>query len=185
MSWVVDNANTWYVLFGMIAIGFGAAWWLHRRPKYLLGVAAAVGLIALVWLLTRLVVTDRQQLKLDVGAMADAVVEEKAGSLLKHWAKDFEFQGRKRDELAQAVVKGAKLYGVRDIVISSFDVEELTDRAARVYFLATVHHRAEERPYPIACRGSFIREDGQWKLKEVLFFNPLVNQKQPIPLPIP
>jgi hypothetical protein len=185
MSWVVDNANTWYVLLGIVAIGFGAAFWLHRRPKYLLGVAAAVGLIALVWLLTRLVVTDRKQLELNVNAMADAVVEGKADVLLKHWAKDFEFQNQKGEKLAEAVVLGAKRYKVREIVISSFNVEELTDQTARVYFLVTVHHPGEETFYPLACRGSFIKENRQWKLRDVQFFNPVVNQKQPIPIPVP
>src|ERR1700683_3671021 len=110
MSSLVDNATLWYVLFGMSGLAFGAAWWGHRRPKLLLGVAAAVALIALLWLLTRMIVTDRQQLHRNVLAMADAVVEGKSDVLLKYFANDFEFQGRKRKELADGVTRAAKLH---------------------------------------------------------------------------
>jgi hypothetical protein len=184
MSWLVDNANTWYVLFGMVGIGFGVAWWLQRRSKLLLGVAAAVGLIALTWLLTRLVVTDRKRLELNVRAMADAVVEGKTDVLLKYFANDFEFQGCKRQDLANGVMRGAKQYKVKEIVISAFDVEELQERLATVYFRATVYHGAEDRPYMPACRVVFVKENDQWRVKEVRFYNPLVNQNQPIPIPI-
>jgi hypothetical protein len=187
MSWLIDNANAWYVLFGIIALGFAMAWWVNRDKKYLIGVVAALGCLALVWLLTRLVVTDRLQLQINVRAMADATLDGKADLIEKHLARDFHLQGRSvaRDALAQAAVQRAKQYGVHDIVISAFDVEELTAQSAKVFFRATVHHRAEDRPYPIACRGQFVREDGQWKLKDIQFFNALVNQNQPITVPLP
>ena len=185
MPWLIDNANIWYVLLGIALLGFGTAWWLHRRPKYLLAAAAALGLIALLWLLTRLVVTDRKQLELNVRAMADAVVEGKADVLLKFLANDFTYEGRKRELIAEGIAKAAKKYQVYDITISGFQIEDLSDRAATVFFRAMAHSRVDERPYFAASRGSFIKENGQWKLREVRFFNPVVNQTQPIQLPIP
>jgi hypothetical protein len=185
MSWLIDSANTWYLLLGIVGLGFGTAWWMNRRAKYLLGVAAAAALIALLWLLTRLVVTERQQLELNVRAMAEAVVEGKADVLLNYFAGDFEFQGRKRKDLADGVVRGAKQFQVTEIVISAFDVEELKDLRATVFFRATVRHRGEDRPYLVACRASFVKENERWRVREVRFYNPLVNQNQPIALPIP
>ena len=82
MSWLVDNANLWYVLFGMAALGTGAAWWLRRETKYLVGVTIAVGVILLLWLLTRLVVTDRQQLELNISQLdLVALVQQVATAL--------------------------------------------------------------------------------------------------------
>jgi hypothetical protein len=185
MSWLIDSAEIWYALLGIVALGFGTAWWMNRRAKYLLGVVVAISLITLLWLLTRLVVTERKQLKLNVRAMADAVVEGKADVLLNHFAGDFEFQGRKRKELADGVVRRAKQYQVSEIVISAFDVEELKDLRATVFFRATVHSRGEDRPYLVACRASFVKENDRWRVREVRFYNPLVNQNQPITLPVP
>src|SRR5438105_1997064 len=136
MSWLVDNANTWFVLLGILGLGLGMAWWIQRQPRLLLGVAAAVALIALVWLLTRLVVTDRQQLQANIREMANAVVEGKADVLLKHLANDFQFQGRQRQDLVDGIARGAKLYRVSNVVISGFDVEEWQDRSAKVFFRA-------------------------------------------------
>src|SRR5579862_4104939 len=99
MAWLVDNATTLSILIGIVALGFGAAWWLHRRRQYAIGAAAALVMLVLLWLLTRFVVTDRQQLDLNIHAMADAVVAGKTDTLLTLLASDFEFQGHKAPEL--------------------------------------------------------------------------------------
>jgi hypothetical protein len=181
MSWFVDNANLWYVLLGMVALGFGTAWWLRRKTKYLLGTIVAVGVIFLLWLLTRLIVTDRQQLELDVRAMAAAVLASKSDVLLKHLANDFEFQGLKRQDIGDHAGQVAKRYRISDIVISAFDVEELKERSATVYFRATIH--GPDGPHMLGCRVFFVKENDQWRVKEVGVYNPLVNQNQPITVP--
>lgn len=183
MSSLVDNANTWYVLFAIVGIAFFAAWWLHRRNKLLLGTVAAVGLIALLWLLTRLVVTDRQQLEANVHAMADAALQGKADALVKLFADDFEFQGRKRKDLADGIARGAKQYKVSDVVISGFDVEELQERSAKVFFRTTIHHGIDDRPYLVGCRALFVKQGEQWRLKNVEFYNPVVNERIHVPIP--
>jgi len=184
MSWFIDNATIWFLLIGMIALGFGAAWWLGRKREHLIGLIVAIGLIALLWFLARVVVTDRKQLELNVRAMANAVIEGKRDVLQQNLANDFELQGIKRQDLVPAAMRNAKDYQVTDIVISSFDVEELKDTTAKVYFRGTVHSKTEGRPFLLGCRGFFVKENDQWKLKEIRFYNPLVNQNQPITLPI-
>ncbi len=181
MSWFIDNAGFWYFVIGMIGLGFGTAYWMQRRPKLLLGVAVAVGLIALLWLLGRMVVTDRQQIHNNVLAMADAVVAGKGDVLLKYFAGDFDFQGRKRQEVANSVASAAKQHAVTDIVIAAYDVEELKERTAKVYFRAIVHLAGEIKP--IACRASFAKENEQWRLRQVEFYNPVRDEKIHIPLP--
>ena len=183
MAWFVDNAPTLYILIGIVALGFGAAWWLHRRRHYAIGAAVAVVMLALLWLLTRFIVTDRQQLDLNIHAMADAVVSGKTDTLLKLWATDFEFQGHKAPELAVAVVKVAKQYQVNDIHISGIDVENITATSAKVFFRATAHARGDDRPYMVACRAAFVKEGTAWKLKQAKFFNPVGNQEINLPVP--
>jgi hypothetical protein len=182
--WLVDHANIWYVLLGIIAVGWIAVWWTNRRPKQLLGAGAAIALIVLVWLSTRVVITDRMQLDRNVHAMADAAVDGKRETLLGLFAKDFQFQGHKAPELAELITKNAKQHQVYDIHISSFEVEELTDRTAKVYFRASVHSRQDDVPHLVACRGVFVRENDQWKLREARFYNPVVDQNLEITLPL-
>jgi hypothetical protein len=182
MAWLVDSASTLYILIGIVALGFGAAWWLHRRRPYAIGAAVAVAMLALLWLLTRLIVTDRQQLESNIHAMADAVVTGKTETLVKLLASDFEFQGHKAPELAAAVVKAAKQYQVNDIHISGIDVENITATTAKVFFRATARARGDDRPYMVACRAVFIKEGTAWKLKQAKFFNPVVNEEINLPL---
>lgn len=185
MSWLVDNAATLFIVIGMVALAFAAAWWVNRKRAYAIGAALALGAFALIWLLTQVITTDRQQLAINVHAMADAVVSGKPETLLKLWTADFEFQGRQAPELAQAAVKAAKQYHVSEIKITGFDVEEINATTARVYFHATAFARGDDRPYMVGCRGSFIKQGKSWQLKQVRFFNPVVDEKMEINLPLP
>lgn len=184
MHWLVDNAATFFIISGMVALAFAAAWWAQRKRAYAIGAAIALGVLVLIWLLTRFITTDRQQLALNVHAMADAVAAGKPETLLPLWSADFEFQGHKAPDLAQAVVKAAKQYHVSEIKITRFEVEEIKASMARVYFHATAFARGDSRPYMVGCRGSFIKQGKNWLLKQVRFFNPVVDEKMEINVPL-
>src|SRR5438876_7975863 len=96
LSWLVDNANVVYIILGLIVLCLGVSWWLNRRVRTLLIAAGFIALIALFWLLTLLVATDRKQIQADLWAMGRAVLDQKPDDLIKHWAKDFRLQGMNR-----------------------------------------------------------------------------------------
>ena len=73
--WLVDHATVCYLLLDLAALVLVAIFWSNRRVAYLLAAGGALGLIALVWLLTIIVITDRKQLYLNVQAMARGVEE--------------------------------------------------------------------------------------------------------------
>src|SRR5689334_16404862 len=122
MSWLIDNASIWYVLLGIIALGFGTAWWLRRTKQYLVGLGITVAVIGLLWLLTQLVLTDRKQIETSIHAMADAAVAGKADVLLNHFSSDFTLHGKKGRDLADAAILGARQHKLSDIVIRNFTV---------------------------------------------------------------
>jgi hypothetical protein len=171
MFWLVDHAHLWYILFGIVALGFAAGWWVNRKPKYLLGVAAAVALIGLVLLLTLLVVTDKRQLELNVHAMADALVEGKKDVLLKFVTDDFTFKGQTRGAAIDALVREAKAFKVSELQIRHFEAE-LTGQSAEVYVRILVFHGGGDQPVPVGCRGVFVKQQGQWKLKSGSYKTP-------------
>ena len=74
MSWLVDNANSLYILLGAIAAGFVVGWKLNARVKFLGYAAGILVLMGVIWALTLFVVSDSKQLEKNVHAMADAVV---------------------------------------------------------------------------------------------------------------
>src|SRR5690349_122568 len=89
MSWLIDHANVVYILLGIVALGFVTAWWLNKRVKFLAYALLPLALIGLFWLFTRMVVTDQQQIQLNVEAMAEAVVNQDADRLFRHVSTKF------------------------------------------------------------------------------------------------
>ncbi|MCI0380988.1 MAG: hypothetical protein L0215_25670 [Gemmataceae bacterium] len=169
--WLVDNAKISFLFLGIVALCFGVAFWLNKRVKYLGGVAAAVVAIAFVWMLTRIVVTDRIQLELNLHAMAEAVVAGKTSDLLEHFAKDFEFRSYDRASAAKYAVDIAARYKVGQVRFWSVDVEEVSreKKLATVGFNLTVfdNQGAVLHVDEVQCR--FVLENDKWKLQQAKF----------------
>lgn len=178
--WLVDNVGIFQIILGICALGFAAAFYLNKRVKFLAIAGAFVAGIALFWLLSQLIVTDRKRLEINVREMADAVVTGKEDVLLGHWADDFQFQGINREPLAKAATRTAKHFKVDHIRIWGWQVDNVDRKAgtADVNFGAT----AEGKPYRF--RGRFRLVGDQWKLQRIDAFNPLVDQDTPINIPI-
>src|SRR2546421_4342807 len=127
MSWIVDNANLVYIVLGIILLGLGVSWWLHRRVKTLVIAGGVIALIGLFWLLTWLIPTDRKQIEANLWEMALAAREGKADGVAKHLAKSFRYGGMNRDEVARAAAASAKNFKVESVNLWEFDVKSLTD----------------------------------------------------------
>ena len=182
MYWFLDNAIYWYILLGIVGLIIGAVWWGNRQPKILIGVAVVVGAMALIWLLTRLIVTDYRQIDSILHEMADAAVDGKPTVFLNHLAKDFDYEGKKGPIVAEKTADAAKRYKIYDIAITGLDLEEVKQDTAKVFFRATLRTRLDERPQVIECHAVFVGEGDHWKLKGIRFNFPLSNQ--PVVLPI-
>jgi hypothetical protein len=183
LDWLVDNPNVVYVVFGLIVLGLGVSWWLNRRVRTLLIAAAVIALIALFWLLSVLIPTDRKQIQSKLWAMARAVLDRKPDDLAKHWAKDFRFQGRGRDDLAKAVDAAAGQFKVDSINLWEFDVKSLEDDKAEIWFRCVANAK-DGGTFMAICKANFVKEGEQWKLQRAAFFQPIANTNQEIPLPI-
>jgi hypothetical protein len=189
MSWLVDNAATVYVLLGMVAGGFAMAWWLTKRVKFLAVAGGIVALMALFWLLTRLVVTDRRQIETNVREMADAAAAGRVEDLVRHLAADVTVQRRdfKRKEVADAVRRVLNVSPIKYVHIFDFEVTELTRQGnqghAAVNFKARVDGRGDEVLALPWCVTDFVIEDGRWKLRRVEFRNSIANTDQLMPIP--
>ncbi|MBI3411332.1 MAG: hypothetical protein HY040_23605 [Planctomycetes bacterium] len=182
MYWLIDNISIWQFLVGVIALAYGAAYYLTKRFKYLAIAGALVAGIVLLWFLPNWIVTDRKRMELNVREMADAVVNGKLETLRAHMADDFEYMGRNRDAAAQGAIHAAKEFKIGYIKIWGWEVETL-DRAAgtaRVSFGAT----GEDNSFMCRCRAEFVREGDHWKMRRIEVFNAVANQDVPIQIPL-
>jgi len=183
LDWLVDNANVVYILLGLIVLALAVSWWLNRRVRTLVIAAAVIALMGLFWLLTLVIPTDRKQLQANLWAMRQAVLDRKADDLIKHWAKDFRFQGRGREDLARAVAAAASQFKVDNINLWEFDVKSVEDDKAEIWFRCAANSTDGGKFFAI-CKANFVKEGEQWKLQRAAFFQPIANTDQEIALPI-
>jgi hypothetical protein len=183
LAWLVDNANVVYVLLGLVILGLGVSWWLNRRVRTLFLIVGVIVLIALFWLFTWLVPTDRKQIQANLWDMGRAVLDQKPNDLIQHWAKDFTYDGRNRAELAQAVTDAAGKFNVESINLWEFDIKSLTGDKAEIWFRCVANAK-DGRSFLAICKANFVKEGDAWRLQDVEFYQPVANTDQKIALPI-
>jgi hypothetical protein len=183
MHWLIDHPGSIYLALGILAVGFFIAFHFTRRVVHLGGALGFLAVMALVWLLTQWVVTDRKQVERNVRRMAGAVVNGNVDELFRYVARDFRFGQMDRDALYARVKQAVKDHHVDDIHIFEFEVEKLSrpERRADVTFKATIH--SSEGPRIFLFRSGFTLEDDVWKISRLSMHNPVVNTDQPLGVP--
>src|SRR5262245_37903229 len=129
LGWLVENANLVYLVLGCAGLVLAANWWLTRKRGFLIGLGG-VALLALgLFLLTRLIETDRQQIERNLQEMVSNV---KKGSLDKAFAHiSDQFQAKtqgaavNKAKLRRIAEDAIKFYGVEEVVAWRVEVEEL------------------------------------------------------------
>lgn len=182
MSWLVDNANALYILGAIAAAAFVVAWRFNQRVKTLALALVPLAVMGLLFLLSRLFISDSKQLELNVSAMADAVMAGNVDELFTHVAKDFRYKGIDRDMMYAAVQKSIAAHEVKSVRISSFRVEKLSraERAATASFLVKAEADSE---ILFRAETDFVLEGEQWKLKTMRFYRPIGGADEEIDLP--
>jgi hypothetical protein len=190
MHWLVDNAFWFYGLLILAALVLGLLWWVHRRREFLIALAV-VGAVALaLWFLCRLVVTDRQQLVNNITEMADAVVDHRPDDVVKHLAENFDFPALNRtvtkSQVRDAIKSAVEHYGIDGIRVWDFKVTEVSrsDGRAKVEFFCRVS-LSSGGDQMFLCRSRFILENGNWRMKAIDFYNPIVKTDQPVQFNLP
>ena len=181
MSWIIDNAGFVYLLLGLVATGYLVAFWLTKRVKFLAIAISVVALIALFWLITRLVPTDRKRIEAGIFGMADAFVAQRTDDLFKHVSKDFTFAGENRLQFEKKARSTIQHYKVNDLRITQVDVKDVANDRAKAEFRVTAFSSQYDGPFPMRCKAEFVREGGDWKLRAIEFL--LFNSDQPLNIP--
>jgi hypothetical protein len=184
MHWLFDHAGAVYLILGLAAVGFLFAFRLNHRVVHLGGGAGCLVLIALFWLLSQSILTDRKQIELTVRRLADAVVSRDQSELFHCVSRDFNYQGMDRQTLYDKVAQAVKTHAVKYVHIWDFEVESLSrpERRAKVNFKTRVDSPDGERL--LLLRTDFVLEDDVWKMLALKLYNPIVNTDQPLDVPL-
>jgi hypothetical protein len=183
LDWLVDNAGTIYVLLGIIALACAALWWMNRKRYYLIALAVVAGLVLLVFLLGLFIVTDRQQIRANILAMRDAVLEGKPEAVFKHFARDFRTDFSDRQTFINQATQAIRRYRVTEIGIGSMDFEVPPDRADKAVVAFRIRATGEGGEGFFLVRADFVFEQDQWRMRRFRLFNPFANTDTPIPIP--
>jgi hypothetical protein len=179
-DWLVDQANLFYFILGVVALLSLAAGWSTRRAKFWTYAASAVGLMVLVWLLTKVVISDRQQIVLNLGALSEAVIQKKADAFVRLTSKNFRYGPASRDEFFKLVSNRAAAHEVNHVHMWGQQVT-LKGDTAEVYFHFRVDSVTGRGIATASANAKFVRDEGQWKLSEIRVFTLGTTERHFVP----
>jgi hypothetical protein len=177
-----------YFVLGLAALGCATAWWMTRRGKYVIGAGVALGLILLVMLLDRWVVTDQERVVQNIQVMAASVEArdmERAFSLVSdrfHWGAADKREFRK---WAESRIREGDVTDIRVWDFSRATVDR-DHRTATIEFLVKGRGAWVRGGEFFRCKAKFFQDaDDEWRLAGFELFQPHQDPNLASPLPIP
>jgi hypothetical protein len=170
LFWIVDNATYFLIILAIVAAGFGTAWWQTRKRYWAIGGGVTVALMALVFILSLVVVTDEKQIRLNIEAMRDAINAGKAEEAAKYFDDEVEVvtangSVKLPNNILEKMAKSNMVqYGVRKVDTGSVGFDKLSRPNAEVSFMVW----AEEDPGKRGlCKMELVRTpQGQWRVRK-------------------
>jgi hypothetical protein len=166
--WLVDNANLVLLALGLIGLVLGVCLWLTRRGAYLIGLGGVVALMALVWVLSLLIVTDRKRLVRTVEDVAARINKQDLPGAFQHFEDkvrlEIDGKGRvlTRDEVLGLAKMAFRKGGIEGIVVWDVEVEKVERPGAVVSFSA----RPTDEPAIARCQAECVLHgERDWRVK--------------------
>src|SRR5437867_3452454 len=114
-TWLVEDPTIVYLLLGTVALALLSGFWSQRNRGYLYALGVVLLLIAGVWLLDFMVVTDREELLQTLRSLARRVEALDVDGAFEHMADDFRFRGVSKEEFRKAVKQDVRNYEVHSM----------------------------------------------------------------------
>ena len=186
LSWLVDTAPTFYLLFGLAALGLAAWWWRTKQGKYLVAAGVAAGLVVLIFVLSLVVMTDRKRLVADVHDVINKMNKGDFEGAFTRFADQVEVklgqQSRKlpRDAVRAIARMSMERQKVKGFHVWNVEVDKLEGATAQVSF----YIQADDGPGGYAIGKASCTRVGplDWRVSGIDMQFPGSNP-QPISLP--
>src|SRR5262249_27863719 len=143
-------------------------YWNRRKRAFLIGLGVVAGLVFLAWLISFLIVTDSEQIRMNLEAMERGVNNHDTEAIFKHVASDFHLGGLDKAglrQLADEVLHNGELERIR---MWDYDRAEIAPSGASGTITFMVKPKGPRNPQDMfyRCKATFVREaDGKWRLK--------------------
>ncbi|MBI5726049.1 MAG: hypothetical protein HZA50_18965 [Planctomycetes bacterium] len=128
-----ENPVYIYVFLGVCGLALLAVWHERRDKKFLKWLAVPAGLAGAVWLVSALVVTDREEIHAAMKAMAKDAAAGRSDAFNRHLADDFAayFEGARIDKKIAISIVEARREGlnISGVAIADFDAIISADTA--------------------------------------------------------
>jgi hypothetical protein len=164
--WLVDNANLVLLVLGLVAIALGVLLWLTRRGAYLIGLGGVVALMALVWVLSLLVVTDRKRLVHIVEEVTERLNQKDLPGAFKYFADDalvkIDGQALTRKQLMELAKDAFKRWGIERLIVWDVKVEKVERPRAVVSFTVRPN---DELAFARCEAECVLHGEGDWRVK--------------------
>src|SRR5262249_37952192 len=158
-------------------------YWNRRKRAFLIGLGVVAGLIFLAWLISFLIVTDSEQIQMNLEAMERGVNNRDTEAIFRHVASDFHLGGLDKvglRQLADEVLHNGELEHIK---MWGYDRAEIAPSGASAIITFMVKPKGPRNPDMFyRCKTTFVREaDGKWRLKGFELSDPVNNQPVAIP----
>jgi hypothetical protein len=187
LYWMVDNVAVVLLLLGMVALGFGALWWVNRKRSWLIGCGVTLALMVLVFILSLVIVTDRKQIEGNIDGIRNAFnagnTEDAAKFFDEIVTVDTRYGAitRSNKELKELAKGTMQHYGVKQVATGKVDFEELAGSKAVVNFMVQAD---DDMGKTGRCRMEFERNaEGKWLVKRFTVEAWLGGAKVPVLFP--
>lgn len=179
-DWLFEGRVAVYLFLAAVALAFAGLYWRTRKRRWLIPAAAFVLLVAVYFLLDRLVETRSEQITRKLREMAAAVQRRDADAIFRHVAADFRVGGLDRATF-RGYVEEAFRRGVTGLKLWDF---QFPDESGAVAFFAKPEGSAVGANVHYRVRARFVQEGAEWRLQTFQVFNPFVNADTPLDLPV-
>src|SRR5262249_4735952 len=92
-TWLSEDPTPVFVVLGVAGPALLIGYWDRRQRAFLIGLGVVAGLAFLAWLISFLIVTDSEQIRMNLEAMERGVNNHDTEAIFKHVASDFHLGG--------------------------------------------------------------------------------------------
>jgi len=180
-DWLFESRPSVYILLFLVGCVLLVLWWQGRDRRRVLAAGAVAGVALLYFLLSLVHETDRTQIFRKMNEMKEAVNQKDLKRFLAHVSDDFQAYGMNKKALREETASAIDRFGISNASISDLKLDELDKENGRatVSFRGAADNNRTAR-LAIPCKAKFVRDkDGQWRMKSIAFYKPLVDNLDP------
>jgi hypothetical protein len=181
---LADPSPGLLLILGIAALVSFGVWFRWRGKKPLIAAVILLALLGLVVLIGSMYESPREEAVRRVNLMCEAATKANGDQFVEQISTTFNSGGVKRDALRTSPAWGlVKQYSAK-VTASGFsrdDFQQVNDSTCIIGFMAKAE--ATDGFVLRYTKGTFNKDpDGQWRLKDIQFYN-AINTKQTEPIP--